>query len=235
MRRILGPLTAAAVAAGGGVALAARGTVTRQQAPAVAAAISLSYLPVPSSGTADDLRHPITPDHIGAQLTQCLGSDTKNRALAAVVSPTFIIFSPRYLMAASTVAIQPSQGQVANDLAAISSPKAVGCLTSHVSSAIRASFTDPVCGGPTAALFSLTAVKIPSPVSGSDGTFAYRFRFVTGCRHGFTYPAYADYVGFAWGQADVTLTVQTNNQPPPVTLERQLAALLLSHARRAIN
>ncbi len=235
MRRILGPLTVAAVVAGGGVALAAHGTVTRQRAPAVAAAISLSYLPVPSSSTTDDLRHPITPDHIGAALGQCLGAGTNNRALAEVVSPTFIVFSPRYVMAASTVAIQPSQGQVANDLTAISSPKALGCLKRHASSAIRSSFTDPVCGGPTAALFSLTAVKIPSLVSGSDGTFAYRFRFVTGCKHGLTYLAYADYVGFAWGQAEVTLTVETNNQPPPGALERQLAALLFSHARRAIN
>ena len=44
-----------------------------------------------------------------------------------------------------------------------------------------------------------------------------------------------DVVGFAYGQAEVTLNVQTTLTPPSATLERSLGAALLKRARTALG
>jgi hypothetical protein len=121
---------------------------------------------------------------------------------------------------------------VAHDLKAVTAPKALNCLASQLRSTLQGALAGK------AKLLSLTGSKIRSVVSGSDGTFAYRFAFVLGVKQGKTtvkVPAYGDFVGFVWGQAEVSLSVESESTPPSAALERQLAARLVARSRAAIG
>jgi hypothetical protein len=48
-------------------------------------------------------------------------------------------------------------------------------------------------------------------------------------------PLYADFIGFAYGQAEVSLDVVQTGAKPSAVIERQLAALLVARARAAIG
>jgi hypothetical protein len=50
-----------------------------------------------------------------------------------------------------------------------------------------------------------------------------------------TVPVYVDQIGFADGQAEVTLEVQSTSVKPSASLERRLAGLLVTRARAAIG
>ncbi len=223
-------LVVAALAVGGGVALAAHRTVTRQQAKTVAAAIVLrhgdlpSYAQSPNPATAQEER-------LSAQLSKCTGATPDSAALAKVQSPNFDSPGGGSISVGSTALIQASAATAARDLKAVAAPKALNCLESELSSTLQATLAGK------ATLLSLNGSKIQSVVSGSDGTFAYRFAFVLGVKQGkktVKVPAYADFVGFVWGQAEVSLSIESDS-PPSATLERRLAGLLGARARAAIG
>ena len=48
-------------------------------------------------------------------------------------------------------------------------------------------------------------------------------------------PLYADSIGFAYGQAEVSFSVVETGAKPSAALERRLAALLVVRARAAIG
>ena len=48
-------------------------------------------------------------------------------------------------------------------------------------------------------------------------------------------PLYVDVIGFDYGQAEVSLTVEAVGSKPSTSLERRLAVLLLARARAAIG
>jgi len=48
-------------------------------------------------------------------------------------------------------------------------------------------------------------------------------------------PLTADFIGFGWGQAEVTVSVLTSLAPPSTSLESKLDAILASRARAAIG
>jgi hypothetical protein len=48
-------------------------------------------------------------------------------------------------------------------------------------------------------------------------------------------PAYGDFVGFIWGQAEVSLSIESELSPPSKALERELGARLVARARAAIG
>jgi len=220
-----------AVLAVGGVALAAHRAITRQQAKTVGAAIVLRHGDLPSYTQS---ANPVTPqeERISAQLSKCTGATPDSAALAKVQSPNFDSPGGGSISVGSTALIQASAATVAHDLTAITAPKALNCLSSQLSSTLQAALAGK------ATLLSLNGSKIQSVVSGSDGTFAYRFAFVLGVKQGKTtvkVPAYGDFVGFAWGQAEVSLSIESEFSPPSTALERQLAARLLARARAAIG
>jgi hypothetical protein len=81
-------------------------------------------------------------------------------------------------------------------------------------------------------------VRLPSVMTGSDGAFAIRVTVVVHVTRGAataSVPVYIDSLGFAYGQAEVSLTVERAIAAPPASLERQLAALLLARAHAAIG
>ena len=224
-------VVAAALAAGGGVALAAHKTITRQQAKTVAAAIVLRHGDLPSYTQSPN---PVTPqeERINAQLSKCIGATPDSAALAKVQSPNFDSPGGGSISVGSTALIQASAATVAHDLKAVTAPKALKCFASQLTSTLRAALAGK------ATLLSLNGSKIQSVVSGSDGTFAFRFAFVLGVKQGkktVKVPAYADFVGFVWGQAEVSLSIESEFSPPSAALERQLAARLVARARAAIG
>ena len=171
-------------------------------------------------------------ERISAQLSRCIGATPDSAALAKVQSPNFDSPGGGSTSVGSTAIIQASAATVAGDLKAITAPKALHCLASQLSSTLQAALAGK------ATLLSLHGSKIQSVVSGSDGTFAFRFAFVLAVKQGTTtvkLPAYGDFVGFAWGQAEVSLSIESEFSPPSTALERQLAARLLERARAAIG
>jgi hypothetical protein len=229
--RIAALVALSALVAGAGVALAAHRVIPRQRARAVAASINLrhgdlpSYAQQPNPTTAPEKR-------INAQLAKCIGTTPDSAALADVQSQSFVSPGTVSIDVGSTAEIQRSAATVASDLRAITAPRALRCFESELSTQLRASI------GSKGTLLSLTGKSVPSVVRGSDGTFAFRFTFVTAVNQGkqtVNVPAYADFVGFGWGQAEVSLSIETELAPPPAALERQLAARLVSRARAAIG
>jgi len=231
MRAAAAVLTAIVATGLTGVALAAHRTIARSQAKAVATAINLRHGDLPGYAQHPN---PITKqeEQIDAQLSKCTGTSQDAAAFAKVQSPSFDSPGAVSTSVGSTAMIAASASVVASDLKAVSGPKAVDCIGNQLRSQLRAALAGK------ATLISLHGSKIASVVSGSDGTFAYRFAFVLGVKQGkktVNVPAYGDFIGFAWGQAEVSLSVETELAPPPASLERRLAALLVSRAHAAIG
>jgi hypothetical protein len=231
VRAAAAALTVAVATAVTGVALAAHRTIARPQAKAVATAINLRHGDLPGYAQHPN---PITKqeEQIDAQLSKCTGTSQDAAALAKVQSPSFDSPGAVTVSVGSTAMIATSASVVASDLKAVSGPKALDCIGNELRSQLKASLAGK------ATLISLHGSKIASVVSGSDGTFAYRFAFVLGVKQGkktIDVPAYGDFIGFAWGQAEVSLSVETELTPPPAALERRLAALLVTRAHAAIG
>jgi hypothetical protein len=228
---IFAVLAVSAMVVGAGAADGARRTITRQDAQAVATAINLRHSDLPSFAQHPN---PITADQkrLNASLGKCVGGVPDTDALAKVQSPSFVSPGSGSATVSSEALIMPSQALVAKDLAAITGPRAIGCLRSQLSTEIRASLPKGD------SLVSIAGSRVTSVVSGADGTFAYRFKFVLGVKQGTKttkVPAYGDFVGFTYGQAQASFSVQTELTPPSAAFERQVAARLVSRARAAIG
>jgi hypothetical protein len=78
-------------------------------------------------------------------------------------------------------------------------------------------------------------------ITGTQGiakAFAYRFTvIVTQTKRTTTLilPIYVDVIGFAYGQVEVSLSIEAVGSKPPAALERRLAALLVARAKTAIG
>lgn len=218
------------LAAGADVSLASHRAITRSEAPAVVAAINLRHSDLP---TLKEQANSITPQdtRLNAQLTACAGGVPAREALADVQSSDFVGSGPSGTTLGSEAEILPSAALVAKDLSAIGRPRALSCLVSVFGGALRSTIpkTDTV---------TTHAARLPSLVSGGDGAFAIRLTVVVHVKSGAataTVPVYVDSIGFAYGQAEVNLTVMRAIAAPPASLERQFAALLLARAHGAIG
>jgi hypothetical protein len=120
---------------------AAHRTITRSQAPAVAAAVSLRHSDLPTFG---QQRNPITKEQqkLNAQLTTCIGGVPGSLALAESQSPTFSTAGAPAPTISSTVEILPSATLVAKDLAAITGAKGVPCLKSQLRTQLGSSLVN---------------------------------------------------------------------------------------------
>jgi hypothetical protein len=206
-------------------------TITRSQAPAIAAAISLRHSDLPKL---EQQSNPITKQEQqqNAELTACIGGVPNSEALVETQSPTFAATGGSSLTVSSDTEILPSAALVAKDLAATVGPKGVPCFESQ----LRAELAGSVAKGQT---LSIKTARLPPPVSGSDGTFGLRFTISVVAKQGSVAvknaPVYADLIGFAYGQAEVGLNVVSSGTKPSTALERQLTATLLKRARTAIG
>ena len=211
-------------------ALGAAATVSPAHAKAVATAINLRHGDLP---TLEQQPNPITAQQRqeSAQLNACIGETPPSKMLADVQSPNFVGPSPDTLTLSSETQIQPSAADVANDLVAIHRPHALSCLQSALVKSLTTS-------APKGSTFSVSAERLPATLPGTSGVAAVRVTAIFHVKQGsktVTVPAYIDDVGFAYGQAEISLNAISTLQPPSATLETKLAVLLISRAHAAMG
>ncbi|MGA2970842.1 MAG: hypothetical protein ABSE75_13690 [Acidimicrobiales bacterium] len=211
------------------VALAGLRTIKRADAVTVANAISIRHSDVP---TLKQQSNPTTPasDTSGAALTACAGGVPASKAFANTQSPAFVTANDSLTISSETE-ILPSVALVATDFAAFERPLALTCLHSLLSKELGGEF-------PKSDKVKTTVARFPSVISGVGKSFGLRFAIVVTVKQGgksVSVAVYDDVVGFAYGQAEVTLNVQTTLTPPSATLERSLGAALLKRARTALG
>jgi len=212
-----------------GAALAAVHTITRGDATAVATAVSLRQDDLPSLKQESN---PVTPQQqrLAAQAAACAGGVPPSEAYANTQSPAFVSPQPS-LTVASSVEILPSASLVARDFAAIERPRALTCMASELASQARLTL-------PKGDRLTAAAVRVPSVVPGGGESFEIRVTVTVSSRERGTTvnaPVYVDQIGFADGQAEVSLEVEATLVKPSTSLERQLATLLVARARTAIG
>jgi hypothetical protein len=237
LRRWRGPgrragvsLAVVVLATGGGIALASRRTVTHGEAQAVATAINLRHGDLPSlkkeSNSVSALDKRLT-----AQLIACVGDAPLSEAFATVSSPDFVGPAPSSVTVSSQTEIFPSASVVNHDLAAGRRPQALTCLARYAESALL-----PLL--PKGVTVTTHGAWLPTSVSGTDGASGVRITVVLHEKQGAAtenVPVYIDDIGFAYGQAEVSLSVGSTSSVPSSSLEHRLEALLVARAQASIG
>jgi len=211
-------------------ALGAR-TVTRKQALAVADAISLRHSDLP---TLVQSANPVTSQQIQIQnkTIACAGAVPLSKAYANTQSPIFQASGTSVLAVNSATEILPSTALVAADFAATERPRALSCILAEVETGLRSSLPA------SAKLTHASAIRLPAVVPGMADTLAIRCSIRVLVKQGgttATVAVYADDIGFADGQAEVSLVVDTTGSAPSGSLERRLAAVLVARARATLG
>ena len=211
-------------------ALGAR-TVTRKQALAVANAISLRHSDVP---TLVQSPNPVTAQQLQIQKVAiaCAGAVPLSKAFANTQSPIFEASGTAVLAINSGTEILPSTALVAQDFAATERPRALPCLLAEVETGLRSSLPAG------AKLANASAIRLPAVVTGMADSLAIRCSIRVLVKQGgttATVSVYADDIGFADGQAEVSLVVDTTGNAPSASLERRLAAVLVARARATLG
>ena len=227
---VAGLAAAGLVTAGAAAALAAAKTVSPSNAKAVATAINLRHSDLP---TLKVQGNPITQQdrESSAQLDACIGESAPDKSLADVQSSNFVGPSPDTVTISSEAQIQSSASVVATDLAAIRRPKALTCLKSGLVKSLATT-------APKGSSYTVAIARLPATLPGTTGVAAVRVTATFHIKQGsktLTVPAYVDDVGFAYGQAEISLNVISTLQPPSATLETKLAELLVARTRAAIG
>jgi hypothetical protein len=219
----------ALVAIGAPVAIASIPAITRAHSLAVANAISLRHsdLPTlkqePNPNTAQDKQST-------AALTKCVGGVPDSEAFANTQSDNFVTANQSLTISSSTE-ILPTTALVAQDFAALERPQALTCVLDLLGATLRASL-------PKADRATSTVARIASVVPSIAESAAIRLKIVVAVPKGKStvdVPIYSDVIGFAYGQAEISMDIQQTLVPPSASFERQLAALLLARAQAAIG
>ena len=223
-------LAVVVLATGGGIALASHRTVTRGEAHGVATAINLRHADLPSL---KEESNPVSAQdrRLTAQLHACVGEAPPSEAFAAVSSPSFVGPAPSSVTMRSQTQIFPSASVVDHDLAAGRRPRALTCLAGYAESASRQAVPKDVT-------VTTHAAWLPTEVSGTDGVSGVRVTVVLHETQGTTtenLPVYIDAIGFAYGQAEVSLSVTSTSTVPSTSLESRLEALLVARAKVSIG
>ena len=230
--RLAAATAAAALLTAVGVdgALAAPKTISHAGATAIATAVNLRHSDL---ATLKQQSNVVTPAdrRSGATLDACIGETPPGKFYADVLSPNFVGPSPDQLTISSETEILPSPALVASDLAAIRRPKALSCLENSLGKAL-------VSSAPKGSTFKISVGRLSARLAGTDGVAAVRVTAVFKIKQGsttVTVPAYIDDVGFAYGQAEVSLDVISTTAPPSAELETRLAVLLVDRAHAAMG
>jgi hypothetical protein len=217
------------VALGASIAIASIPAITRADSLADANAISLRHSDLP---TLKQMPNPITAqDKRGdAALSKCVGAVPDSEAFANTQSDNFVGADQSVTISSSTE-ILPTTALVAQDFAALERPQALTCVLDLLGASLRASL-------PKTDRATSTVTRIASVVPSIAESAAIRLKIVVAVPKGKStvdVPIYSDVIGFAYGQAEISLNIQQTLVPPSASLEHQLAALLLSRARAAIG
>jgi hypothetical protein len=211
-------------------ALAAAKPVTPANAKAVATAMNLRSSDLP---TLKVQANPVTAQdrQNNAQMSACIGETPPSKAFADVQSSNFVGPSPDTLTISSEAQIQPSVAAVTSDLAAIHRPTALTCLQKALVKALATT-------APKGSTYTVSTARLPATLPGTTGVAAVRVTAIFHVKSGsktVTVPAYIDDIGFAYGQAEVSLNVISTLQAPSASLETKLAELLVTRAHAALG
>jgi hypothetical protein len=213
-----------------GLAAASHRIVPHKQARAVATAINLRHADLPALKQVGSISS--TPEGAsGAQLSACAGGVPDRLAFANVSSPNFVSSGEPSSTISSSTEIFPSAGLVATDLAAARSTRGQKCIQEALQDSLRSQAQKNET-------FTAKLSLRPAPVSGADSAVEVRVAIVASVTtkgKTVSVPLTADFIGFGWGQAEVTLSVMTTLAAPSTTLERKLCTVLVSRARAAIG
>jgi hypothetical protein len=217
-------------AAAASAAHAAPRTVSSAQATAVANAIAIVRADLPAYSAKSN---PITKQELAydSQLTSCVHGIPVAQALANTQSANFAAPSGKSVTINSGTEILPSAALVSRDYAAITGRRGLPCLLAQV--------RDELVGTPPKGeKVTDYAYVRHSPVVGVASSFADRFVVTVSQTKGTTtliVPIYVDLIGFAYGQAEVSLTEMAVGSSPPAAQERRLVGLLVTRARSQLG
>jgi len=205
--------------------------LTRSQAVAVASKLLLRHADLP---TLTQQPNPQTSQErkLCAQAGACAHGVPTSEAYANPQSPAFVSSGQPTVAVASGVEILPSTALVATDFRAIEQPRALPCLLRELDTQLR--MTLPAADR----LGTGTIRRLPALVAGIGQSFALRITFPVTVKSGATRSTtllYFDQVGFGYGQAEVSLEVQSNGVAPSTSLERHLGGVLLARAHATLG
>lgn len=222
-------LLIAVLAVGVAAAHGAHRTITRAQAKAVAAAISLHHSDL---STLNQQSNPITAQELrsNAELTACVDGVPASEAYAQQQSPDFTNASGSITID-STAEILPTASLAARDLAAITGSRGLPCLERELKAQLQS-------GAAKGDSVTVTGARLPYPNGSTDGAFMLRFTIALRVKQGSGHTSvslYADVIGFIYGQAEVALDVLTTGTKPSNSLEQRLESDLVTRAKSAIG
>lgn len=224
--RTLAALVPAVVWIGAGAALASSTALTHKAPAAVAAAINLRPADMPK------LKHtPATTSSQGHQidleLTGCVSQSSRSKPLADLQSPVLSRTSPHVLAVSSETLIQSSATLAEGDVAAAKHASVLACLISVLK--------ESTLGAPPGYTLTVDGAWLPWVVHGGSAAFGLRltvtYHRVNDAKGDIS--AVADVIQFAYRQADVLLSVSTDDTEPSTSTERRLVTLLLARAKSA--
>ena len=216
-------LLIAVLAVGVAAAHGAHRTITRAQAKAVAAAISLHHSDL---STLNQQSNPITAQELrsNAELTACVDGVPASEAYAQQQSPDFTNASGSITID-STAEILPTASLAARDLAAITGSRGLPCLERELKAQLQS-------GAAKGDSVTVTGARLPYPNGSTDGAFMLRVKQGSGHT---SVSLYADVIGFIYGQAEVAFDVLTTGTKPSNSLEQRLESDLVTRAKSAIG
>jgi hypothetical protein len=214
-----GSTTTASVAA----VAAASSPITKAQATAYAHAVNLKPADLPGMrATRPEAEH-VTAS-IDREATKCDGGVDPSRRVAQVHSARFAgAVAGDFEQISSEVEVMPSAALIAQNNAAIRSPRGLRCVTRLLTQSLAGK------SGSQGRYGTLKISKLPTPLAGVDETFGYRIT-TTVARGPAQIPIYIDLLGFISGAAEVDLTAIGAPQPVPEEAESHLLAVLYGRA-----
>ena len=159
-----------------------------------------------------------------AALTGCAGSVPFDRVVVSLDSPDFD--RGHGLTAVhldSSVSVLPNAELVRRDLAAVRSERAERCYVRLLARDLRRSAEKGATIG------RIRVVRLQPPQQGTDGSFGYAVRFQV-IDPGVTIPVYADVLGFATDQIEVSIDLTSVRRPVSTSLEARVYRLLVDRA-----
>jgi hypothetical protein len=216
-------------------AQAAPRQVSASDAAAVATAINVRHADLASFAQGPAL----TPSQLAqvhqlsAQLTRCYGGPPYGELFADVGSPAFTAGTGAgATVIGSETEIFPSAALAAEDLAAAARPRGLACLLSVWRALIGLT-------APAGEVVRGAVSRIAQTVAGTGVAVAIRMTFSAEPSGSFTTASAVigrvDTFAFVRGQAEGSLSVQTQGAVPDAATERRLCQLLVARARAAIG
>lgn len=199
---------------------------SKAQAHAFARAVNLTASDLPGFKVSSESDHETSSEkHMGEELTRCAGGVGHRSQIAEVESKDFELeenIGARSVKSGVTVMRAPALA--ARELAAVRSERGQKCLASY----ITRTFVGKKHEGATVGPASVAVSSVSAP--GTSGGFKLSVKMAVTV-HSVRVPLYMNFIGFAYGPAEVVLSTLSLPEAFPAANEQRLFSLLLTRAR----